>query len=84
MKKIGFTTRFVDGDESVMPIAANINVNEVRFNRKSREITICYSEKPKYKLAEVDKLSWQALKKLVLDEGGTWTDSKDAIEFLTK
>ncbi|GAF77391.1 unnamed protein product [marine sediment metagenome] len=61
MEKISFKTDIVDGDECVMS-TKKIDIREIRFNIKSREISIyyekpkkTYSEKPKKILKKVGK-----------------------------
>lgn len=78
--KIPFKTTTVDGDENVM-VVGDINPDEIRFNRVTREISIVY-ENSKYTLEDIDQLSWQAIKKLVESHGGKWVNKSVGIDFL--
>ena len=52
--KIPFKTNFTEGDENVMTVG-EINPDEIRFNRVTREISIVYVE-PKKEKAKVRKV----------------------------
>jgi hypothetical protein len=83
MNEMPFKTTEVQGDCNVMTVPDSITVKEVHFNRLSREIHIVYTDEPKYTVEELESLSWQAVKKLVEAEDGTWTNKAEGIEFLT-
>jgi len=77
--KIPFKTNKNDGDESVM-IVGDINPDEIRFNRVTRVISlVCYNT---LDLEDLDGMSWQQIKKLVIKHGGTWDGKKNGINFL--
>jgi hypothetical protein len=76
--KTTFKPTSTDGVESVMD-TTELNVNEIRFNRESRQITLTIES-----VEDFSSLSWQEVKKRVLANGGTWTNKADGIEFLTK
>lgn len=73
-----FNTSFVDGDENVMVVSGQIK--EIRFNIKSRELSVviddCYTKE------DLDDLSWQQIKKLVVDNGGEWDSKSAGIEYM--
>jgi len=73
-----FKTSYVDGDENVMVVDEQIK--EIRFNIKSRDLSIvlddCYTQE------DLDGLSWQGIKKLVIAKDGSWTSKSDGIEYL--
>ena len=75
--KITFKPTSADGVESVMD-TTELNVNEIRFNRESREITLTIES-----VEDFASFSWQEIKKKVLSTGGKWTNKADGIEFLT-
>ena len=77
--KIQFTTSKVEGNELIMDTSA-IDVTEIRFNINTREITLKGVTEPKY--TDLDGLSWQAVKKLVEENNGTWTNKHDGLDFL--
>ena len=76
-----FKTNHMEGDEIVMFITEPID--EIRFNIKSREINIVYKDSDKYTVEDLDALSWQTLKAMVLDANGVWSSKVNAIDFLT-
>ena len=76
--KVAFKPTNTDGVESVMD-TTELNVDEIRFNRESRQITLIGEV-----VEAVSGLSWQEIKKRVLASGGTWTNKSEGIEFLTK
>jgi len=75
--KITFKSTGTDGVESVMD-TTELNVNEIRFNRESREISLVVES-----VEDFAGFSWQEIKKRVLATGGTWTNKNEGIEFLT-
>lgn len=77
--KIPFKTTKNDGNENVM-VVGDINPDEVRFNRITKEIYLIVSDK--YTSEDLDGLSWQALKKLVVENGGTWSNKETGIKYL--
>ena len=79
MAKIPFKTKYVDLDENVMDIRG-LNASEIRFNRKTREISIVISDT--YIREDLDQCSWQEIKKLVEHYGGRWQSSEKGIKFL--
>lgn len=78
--KTPFKTSRVEGDENIMVID-NMSPTEVRFNCKTREIFII-SNDDKYTLEDLDGLSWQSIKKIVISLGGVWETKEAGIEFL--
>ncbi|MCP3924485.1 MAG: hypothetical protein GY714_18080 [Desulfobacterales bacterium] len=76
---IPFKTNLVDGDENVMDLTG-LNPSEIRFNYKSRSISIVC--KDEYTLEDLDGLSWQEIKKLVIENEGTWDNKASGIEYL--
>lgn len=78
--KTPFKTNYVDGDENVMVID-NVAVREVRFNCKTREISIV-SNNETYTIEDLDGLSWQLIKAMVVDNGGEWKTKSAGIEYL--
>lgn len=81
MRQIPFKTNRVEGLENIMDLTG-VNPKEIRFNHKSREIFVCCEDTLKYKLEDIDQMSWQQIKKLVSDNGGTWSSKKAGLDFL--
>lgn len=79
--KIPFQTNHVEGSENVMIIVNDI-VKEIRYDQNTRAITVVMEESNIYTLEDLDGLSWQALKKLVIENRGEWTTKTDALDFL--
>jgi hypothetical protein len=71
----------LQGEESVMD-TSNLNITEIRFNINSKQLDLIIDEGPKFTESELSGLSWQALKAMVLDNGGTWSNTNDAKAFL--
>ena len=78
MERISFRPTFSDGDESVMSLG-EIIPDQIRYNRKTREIIICCSDT--YSTEDLDQESWQSIKKLVEKNGGIWTSKNRGIAF---
>jgi hypothetical protein len=83
MKRISFKTSRKEGNELVMSLR-DIRPEEIRFNIVTREITIIEDDKFLYHLEDIDQMSWQKLKKMVLEHGGEWTTKQAGLDFLTK
>ena len=81
MERIPFESQKLESGESIM-FVQDINVSEIRFKHDSREIFVLYEETAKYSAEGLSDINWQAVKKLVLAEGGKWTTKKDGIKFL--
>lgn len=79
--KIPFKTSRVEGDENIM-VVGDINPDEIRFNRVTREISIIYEPSLTFTREDIDQLSWQAIKKLVEEHTGEWVNKTAGIEFL--
>ncbi len=79
MKTINFKHNFSDGDVSVMSVD-DLNVVEIRYHRKSRNISIVCDQ---FTEEDLEDMSYQAIKKLVIENGGKWENKKEGIEFLT-
>ena len=77
--KVPFKTTYSDGDESVR-VVGEMNPDEIRFNRLTREISLIIPDT--YTREDIDELSWQAIKKLVLENGGSWSSKKSGIKFM--
>jgi len=80
MKEVQLKTLAVENGESVFDVS---NIDEIRFNHKSRSITGFVNDSKKYKLEDIDQMSWQAIKKLVVGNKGEWSNKKAGIDFLT-
>ena len=78
--KTPFKTNLVDGDENIM-VVDNVAVSEVRFNRVTREIFIV-SNSDTYTLEDLDGMSWQSIKSLVVKHGGDWESKSTGIDYL--
>lgn len=77
--KIPFKTNINDGNENVM-LLGEINPSEIRFNRITKEISlVCYDT---YTLEDLDGISWQAVRELVLKNNGKWTTKASGIKYL--
>lgn len=81
MEKIPFESQKVEGLESVMSVQ-DLNVSEIRFKHDTREIFVVYQKTNKYTKEDFADSNWQAVKKLVLAEGGEWANKKVGIQFL--
>ena len=77
MKK-PFKTSYVDGDENVMVVDEQIK--EIRFNIKSRELSVVVDDT--YTEEDLDGLSWQEIKKMVVDAGGKWDNKAKGVKYM--
>jgi len=83
MKKIPFKTTIIRDGLNVMSMG-DINPDEITFNPVTREISIAYEpiEYLTYTREDIDQMSWQNIKRLVVENTGEWTNKADGIEFL--
>lgn len=77
--KIPFKTNRSAGNENIM-IVRDLNLDEIIFNRTTKEISlVCYDT---YTLKDLYGISYQDIKRLVIDNKGEWTTKKAGIKFL--
>ena len=85
--KTNFKTDSTEGDENIMSLDG-LNPTEIRFNHKSKQITVICGEKQSgiflHALTEkeLEDKNWTKIKKFVEDDGGTYTTKKAGIEYL--
>ena len=60
---------------------SGLNIEEIRFNVNSREMRLVVTES-QFTEDSVADMSWQAIKKNVLENGGEWTNKTEGITFL--
>ena len=77
--RIPFEPTKSEGSEAVMDLKGMLP-SEIRFNLVTREITLNIADT--YTKENIDQMSWQAIKELVLENGGTWTNKKTGIDFM--
>jgi len=81
MKTKRFAASYLDGWTSVMD-CKGLNVHEIRFNRKSRNIDVVYGELIKFEKDKLDAMHHATIKKLVLANEGTYTDKEAGVAYL--
>lgn len=81
MKTKRFTADFLDGWTSVMS-CKGLNVHEIRFNRKSRNITVVYGELIEFKEDDLKDMHFKKIQKLVEANEGTCKTKKEGIQYL--
>ena len=74
MKKIPFESHRLEAGESVMDLHG-LKPIEIRFKHDTKEIFIVLD-------IGLEGKSWREIKKLVLESGGEWTNTKEGIHFL--
>ena len=75
-----FRTSFVENGVNTMVVEDYVEC--IKHDTKSGNLTIVVRRSDVYTVEDLDQLSWQALKKMVADYNGEWTNKADAIEFL--
>lgn len=89
MERINFNSDALEGNESIM-FVNGLDVYQIRFNHDTKEIFVLYEpikdveirENVKFTEEDLSKLRWNQVKKLVVDNGGEWTNTKEGREYL--
>lgn len=79
MKTIIFKNDFSEGEVSVMEVKG-LDITQIRVNRNSGNIDIVYNS---FDADELKTISYTKIKEMVEENGGTYKNKNQGIEFLT-